>query len=267
MNFDALTTKAKNKACVGDTFLIENRISTVTGIGTVIKFDDGTEYPEKLFNKWMRIARQIKERRFQSDERFHKANVALDDAIIMRKEAKAIYKEKYKLKPIDYSGTCTELRTYIVLTGHGQTIKFYFSPTLKADATDLERSYKSLHGTNYTAFAYGNYIRSGENIALIGMNQYMGRNLSDARRAFAMLCLHKQVIDKLNLTVNVYEDMQHLITGQKKKADQLLSSPEAIQEKPKPTEKKHWSGLNGEIAQDQVDRGLYDEYYDDGMPF
>lgn len=267
MNFDPLTTMAKNKAGVGDTFLIENRISTVTGIGTVIKFDDGTEYPSKLFNKWMRIARQIKERRFQSDDRFYRANIALDDAIIMRKEAKLIYKEKYKLKPIDYSGTSTELRTYIVLTGHGRTIKFYFSPTLKADAADLERSYKSLHGTNYVAFAYGNYIRSEDNIALIGMNQYRDRNLSDARKAFAMICLKNQVIDKLKLTVTVYDDMQHLITGKRKAVDQLLSSPTAIQEKPKPTEKKHWSGLNGEIAQDQVDQGLYDEYYDDGMPF
>jgi hypothetical protein len=186
--------------------------------------------------------------------------------MIMRKEAKAIYDEKYRQPAINRMGNDTVLRKYIVLTGVGTTVRFYFSPTDKADAEDMELSYKSLHGTAYSAFAWGYYIQHGSDIALIGMNSYKDRNLSEKRQAFALDCLSKETIDNTRVNVRLYKSMFNMFNVQDKERE-LLSSPQESPKESEPVEKKHWSGLNGDIAQDMLDQGLNQMLDNDDYPF
>lgn len=172
----------------------------------------------------------------------------------MRKETKAEYDKKYREPAINRMGIDTTLKLYIVLTGVADTIKFYFSPTFKADIEDLEASYKSLHGVKYSAFAWGYYIQHGSHIALIGMHQYKDRNLSDKRKAFAMQCLSKETVNDYRVIPHLYANMFDLFKAH------VLSSPS---ESTAPTEQRHWSGLNGDIAQDMVDQALDNDLQQD----
>ena len=228
MNFDPIDTKAKNKVSLNDTILIEERIATVKKLTKeFITMDDNTMYPTKLFNKWIRLARQIKERRLQADERFYKADKIFEDLIILRKEAKIIYDEKWRRKAMQYMGINTTLRKYILLSGGGSTIKFYMSRTHKADAKDLEKSYKSLHGIGYKAFAWGYYIKHEQNIALIGMQPYLNRNLSDARKEFALVCINRETTDEgQSIYAKLYSDMKEFMISERvvQEDTKLLSS-------------------------------------------
>lgn len=266
--FQPVKTLSKNKATIGDVFIIEGTERTVNNITSqYVYFNNGKYYMKKMFNQWMRVANAVTARDTQSEMKNLASKHRELETSIMRKEAKAIYDKKYRQFAINRMGTDTTLKLYIVLTGVGSTIKFYFSPTFKANIYDLETSYKSLHGTKYSAFAWGHYIQHGQHIALIGMNQYLDRNLSDKRKAFAMDCLkNKSTMNDCKIHVNLYNDMFELF-GAKAAESKLLSSST---ESPKPTEQKHWSGLNGEIAQDMVDQGLsqmLDDNDDDGFPF
>ena len=229
MNFDPIEIKAKNKVSVGDKILIEDRVSIVISCTRQhIILDNNSTYPTKLFNKWIRIARQIKERKQQADERLKKIDKVFQDLIIMRKEAKVIYDEKWRRKALNYMGIDTMLRKYIVITGVGATIKFYMSPTHKADVKDLENSYKSLHGTAYKAFAWGYYIRHENNVALIGMQSYLGRNTSNARKEFAVTCINNERTPGCNkLNAKLYIDMNHFMISPRviPEESKLLSSP------------------------------------------
>jgi hypothetical protein len=258
--FQPVKTLSKNKAGIGDVFIIEDIKRTVTNITTqYVYIDNGKYYMKKMFNQWIRVANTIAARDTQSEMKNLASRHREIETSIMRKEAKAEYDEKYREPAINRMGADTTLKLYIVLTGVGSTIKFYFSPTFKADIYDLEKSYKSLHGTAYSAFAWGHYIQHGQHIALIGMNQYLERNLSDARKAFAMTCLRKETINDCKVNVNLYNDMFELF-GAKAPESKLLSSPT---ESPKPTEKKHWSGLNGDIATSQINQAIDNMYQDD----
>lgn len=262
--FKVIQSLSKNKATVGDKFMIEAYERTVTKItSTYVTLDNGKFYPRRMFNHWMRIAKVVETRDEQSNNKNLASRHREIESMIMRKEAKAIYDEKYRTPAINRMGNDTVLRKYIVLTGVGTTIKFYFSPTDKADAEDMELSYKSLHGTAYSAFAWGYYIQHRSEIALLGMNSYKERNLSEKRQAFALECLSKETIDNTRVNVRLYDDMFNMFNVHDKER-KLLSSP---QESPKPTEQKHWSGLNGEIAQDICDQGLDQMIEDDGFPF
>ena len=180
--FELVKTLSKNKATIGDVFVIEGAERTVTNITTQYVYLDNKKYfLKKMFNTWMRIAKAVATRDEQSNNKNLASRHREIDTMIMRKEAKAIYDEKYRQPAINRIGNDTVLRKYIVLTGVGTTIKFYFSPTNKADAEDMELSYKSLHGTAYSAFAWGYYIQESGSIALIGMHSYKERNLSEKR--------------------------------------------------------------------------------------
>ena len=263
--FEPVKTLSKNKATIGDVFIIEGAERTVTNVTTqYVYLDNKKYYMKKMFNSWMRIATAVRTRDMQSEMKNLASKHREKETMIMRKEAKAVYDEKYRNPAINRMGSDSTLKLYIILTGVGDTVKFYFSPTFKADADDMELSYKSLHGVAYNAFAYGYYIQHGNNIALIGMHSYKERNLSEKRIAFALKCLSKETIDNQKIRVRLYNDMAHMFNVRDKET-QLLSSP---QEQPnKPTEpQKHWSGLNGDIAQDMLDQGL-NQMLDDDYPF
>jgi len=265
--FEPVKTLSKNKATIGDVFVIEGAERTVTNITTQYVYLDNKKYfLKKMFNTWMRIAKAVATRDEQSNNKNLASRHREIDTMIMRKEAKAIYDEKYRQPAINRMGIDTTLKLYIVLTGVAETIKFYFSPTFKADIEDLEKSYKSLHGTKYSAFAWGYYIQHGPHIALIGMHQFMNRNLSDKRKAFAMQCLSKETINDYRVLPHLYANMFELF-GAHQSESKLLSSPQEQPKESKPVEKKHWSGLNGEMAQDSLDQGLDQMIEDDGFPF
>lgn len=247
--FEPITTLAKNKVSVGDEFLINNKKQIVCQItNQFIYLDNGKQYIKKMFNEWLRISRAIKIRDEQSNNKNLTSRNREIETIIMRKEAKAIYDEKYRQSAINHMGADTTLKRYIVLTGVGTTIKFYFSPTFKTDFLDLETSYKSLHGVKYVAFACGYYIQHDNNIALIGMQSFLNRNLSDKRKAFALNCLDKECLENKTPVINLYNSINDLLQQNPQEKNELLSSPK------KSTEPKHWSGLNGDIATSQIDQ-------------
>lgn len=250
--FEPIETIARNKVSVGDKILIEDRVSIVISCTKQhITMDNKSTYPTKLFNKWMRITKQIKERKQQADERLQKMDKVFQDLIILRKEAKVIYDEKWRRKALNYMGINTELRKYIVLTGVGATIKFYMSPTHKATVKDLENSYKSLHGLAYRAFAWGYYIRHEQDVALIGMHPYLDRNLSNARKDFAIKCINMERTQAGKiLNARLYIDMNH-----------FMISPRVIQEEPKL--------LSSPTAptEDTIYKAEVEEETDDSFPF
>lgn len=264
--FEPIKTLSKNKANIGDVFMIESAERTVVNITTqYVYLDNNKYYMKKMFNQWMRIANAVRTRDHQSEMKNLASRHREIESMIMRKESKAIYDEKYRQPAINRMGIDTTLKLYIVLTGVAETIKFYFSPTTKADIEDLEKSYKSLHGTKYSAFAWGYYIQHGSHIALIGMHQFMDRNLSDKRKAFAMQCLAKETINDYRVIPHLYANMFDLLKAQTP-VEKLLSSPQEQPIKPE-AEQKHWSGMNGDIAQDICDQGLDQMIDDDGFPF
>ena len=131
----------------------------------------------------------------------------------------------------------------------------------------MELSYKSLHGTKYTAFAYGYYIQYRNNIALIGMYPFKNRNLSEKRQAFALKCLSKETIDSCQVNVRLYRDMFDMFNVQDKER-QLLSSPQEQPKESTPAENKHWSGLSGDIATNMIDQAIDNMCQDDDdFPF
>lgn len=265
--FEPIKTLSKNKAGIGDVFIIEGAERTVINITTqYVYLDNGKYYMKKMFNQWMRIASAVRTRDHQSEMKNLSSRHREIETKIMRKETKAEYDEKYREPAINRMGIDTTLKLYIVLTGVAETIKFYFSPTTKADIEDLEKSYKSLHGVKYSAFAWGYYIQHGSYIALIGMHQYMDRNLSDKRKAFAMQCLKQETVNEYRVIPHLYANMSDLFNAHVE-PKQLLSSTTATPKEPQP-EKKHWSGLNGDIAQDMMDTALSNEQNpEDDYPF
>ena len=265
--FEPVKTLSKNKATIGDVFIIEGGERTVTNITTqYVYLDNNKYYMKKMFNSWMRIAKAVATRDMQSEMKNLASKHRETETMIMRKEAKAEYDEKYREPAINRMGVDTSLKLYIVLTGVAETIKFYFSPTFKADIEDLEKSYKSLHGTKYSAFAWGYYIQHGPHIALIGMHEYLGRNLSDKRKAFAMKCLGKETINTYKVIPRLYADMFHMFNAVAKERELLSSSQEPPVQTQKP-EQKHWSGLNGDIAQDMLDQSMNQMLEEDDYPF
>jgi hypothetical protein len=264
--FKPMITRSKNKASVGDTFMIEAYERTVTKItAQYVYLSNGKHYARTMFNSWMRIAKVVTIRDEQSNMKNLASKHRETETMIMRKEAKAIYDEKYRQPAINRMGVDTSLKMYIVLTGVADTIKFYFSPTFKSDAEDLELSYKSLHGTKYSAFAWGYYIQHDSDIALIGMHSFKDRNVSEKRVAFAMSVLNKESINNCKVNARLYTSMFNMFNVQDKES-KLLSSPQEQPIKPE-AEQKHWSGMNGEIAQDICDQGLDQMIEDDGFPF
>lgn len=263
--FQLVKTLSKNKATVGDVFIIEGNERTVAKITTTdIHMTNGTQYNKKMFNHWMRVDKLVEQRDEQSKKYKEKIDQIYEEVTITRKEAKRIYDEKYRQPAINRVNSNECLKTYIVLTGTGATVKWYFSPTFKADAEDLELSYKSLHGTKYCAFAYGQYIQHGNNIAIVGINSYKDRNLSDKRKAFAFECLKQTEINGEKIHAIIYKSLDELFSGELLDIkSKLLSSP-TIQ--PASTN-RHWSGLNGEIAQDMFDQGISQMLGDDESPF
>ena len=264
--FQPVKTLTKNKASIGDKFIIEGGERTVARITSqYVYLDNGKYFIKKMFNAWMRIASAVEKRDEQSLIRSKKIDYMMQETSIMRKEAKAIYDEKYRQPAVNRIGEDTSLKLYIVLTGVGNTTKFYFSPTFKATPEDMELSYKSLHGTKYTAFAWGYYIQHQGVIALIGMHSYKERNLSEKRINFALTCLRNDSVNEYQVQVKLYKSMSELLGTNPYNVVKLLSSTNQQPSDSKP--KKHWSGLNGEIAQDMVDKGLEQMYQDDDSDF
>ena len=265
--FKVIKSLSKNKATIGDTFMIETYERTITKITSLyVTLDNGKYYPKKMFNHWMRIARVVDTRDTQSVMKNLASKHREIETMIMRKEAKVKYDAKYRQPGINRMGVDTSMKMYIVLTGVGDTVKFYFSPTFKADAEDMELSYKSLHGTKYSAFAYGYYIQYKNNIALIGMHQFQDRNLSEKRQAFALKCLSKETIDTYKVNVRLYKDMFDMFNVQDKER-KLLSSPKEKPKESKPEETKHWSGLSGDIATSSIDQAVDNMLTPDDFPF
>jgi hypothetical protein len=262
MKFEIIYSLSKNKASVGDKYKMEDGNRVVTKITKqYVYLDNNNYFPVKLFSTWMRISLDIQKRDEQSLIKKMKIDHRERESMIMRKEAKKEYDEKYRQPAINRMGVDTTLKMYIALTGVGQTIKFYFSPTAKADVEDLELSYKSLHGTAYSAIAWGYYIQHRNNIALIGMNQFQDRNLSDKRKAFALACLSKETIDNYKINIRLYNDMFDMFNVLEDER-KLLSSDSASKES------KHWSGLSGDIATSMLDQALDNEYASDNdYPF
>ena len=262
--FKIIYSLSKNKANVGDKFKLDSGNREVVKItNRYVYLDNNNYYPVKMFNNWMRIALEIQKRDENSLIKKMKIDHLEKELRIMRKEVKADYDAKYRQPAVNRMGADTNLKLYIVLTGVGDTVKFYFSPTFKADAEDMELSYKSLHGTKYSAFAYGYYIQYKNNIALIGMYPFQNRNLSDKRKAFALACLKKETIDTFKVNVRLYQDMFDMFNIHDKER-QLLSSS---QEQPNQQEKKHWSGLSGDIATSSIDQAIDDMLAPDDFPF
>jgi hypothetical protein len=272
--FEPVKTLSKNKATIGDVFIIEGAERTVTNVTTqYVYLDNKKYYMKKMFNSWIRIAKAVRTRDHQSEMKNLASRHREVESMIMRKEAKTIYDEKYRNPAINHMGIDTNLKKYIVLTGVGSTVKFYLSPTSKADADDLELSYQSLHGVAYKAFAWGYYIKHEGCIALIGMYSHKERNLSEKRIQFAIQCLEKETIDNWQMHVRLYPSLINLFNSNPPPTEtvKLLSSTSTtefakeIQETS--SETKHWSGLNGDIAQDMLDQGLNQMLDNDDYPF
>lgn len=264
--FKIIYSLSKNKANVGDKFKLDSGNREVVKItNRYVYLDNNNYYPVKMFNNWMRIALDIQKRDENSLIKKMKMDHLEKEIKIMRKEVKAEYDAKYRQPAINRMGTDTTLKLYIALTGVGKTIKFYFSPTSKADIEDLELSYKSLHGTAYSAIAWGYYIQHKNNIALIGINQFQNRNLSPKRVAFALACLSQEHINNKKVNVRMYSDMFTMF----KTIDEeykLLSSLK-VEPKSEPKETKHWSGLSGDIATSMLDQAIDNMLADDDFPF
>ena len=289
MYFKIVSSLSKNKANVGDKFVIENGHRTVIEVtNKYVILDNKREYPVRWFNQWMRIssdmslresnsikkskAVHLKEKELDNKLRFKKDDIAKQKALLTLylKEAKAVYDEKYRQPEMDRMGSDSTLKRYVCLTG-GKEIRFYFSPTFKADVEDLELSYRSLHGPEFKVFAHGYYIQHGIHIALIGMSPYRNASLSVKRINYAMFCLNKCMIGGMPVVAKLYENMHQFFNEHDAVDSKLLSSNKAfansLNEEPKPaskpTENKHWSGLSGEMAQDHVDVGLENMYRGD----
>lgn len=264
--FKIIYSLSKNKANVGDKFKLDSGNREVVKItNRYVYLDNNNYYPVKMFNNWMRIALEIQKRDENSLIKKMKMDHLEKEIRIMRKEVKTEYDAKYRQPAVNRMGVDTSLKLYIVLTGVGQTVKFYFSPTSKADIEDLELSYKSLHGTAYSAFAWGYYIQHRNNIALIGMHPFQDRNLSAKRIAFSLACLNKETINNCKVNVRLYSDMFTMF----KTIDEeykLLSS-ESASTKSEPKETRHWSGLSGDIATSMLDQALDNMLADDDYPF
>jgi hypothetical protein len=139
--FEPVKTLSKNKASVDDQFIVDGAPRTVTKItAKYVYLDNNKYYMKKMFNSWMRIAKAVATRDMQSEMKNLASKHRETESMIMRKEAKVIYDEKYRKPAINRMGTDTVLRKYIVLTGVGTTVRFYFSPTDKADACLLYTS-------------------------------------------------------------------------------------------------------------------------------
>lgn len=268
-----VTTLSKNKASEGDIYVLDASTCTVTTISKqYVHLSNGKQYPVKMFNSWVRLAHQMKNLQRAAEGTRKNAKKYLEEIKILRKEAKKDYDEKYKQPSKDYPGSDTTLYPYIILNGVADTkVHFYFSPTKKADAEDLEKSFRSLHGLGFKAFAQGYYIRYKNTYALIGMSSYKNRNLSEKRIKFALHCLLNTKIDGEKVNVSLYKDLTQMLSTGKMSAEMaklLSSTPESefakeLKETSSEPEKKHWSGLNGDIAQDQVDVGLENMYRSD----
>jgi len=264
--FEPINTLSKNKASVGDTFLVDNVERTVTQVtGHMVVLSNKKEYPKQLFNNWMRISRAIKEQRYATDELRHKVHAIEEDLIIMHRQAEEAYQKRWAKPAKHNSGGNTSTLPYIVLTD-SKDIFFYLSPTTKATLNDLEISFKSQHGTQFYAFAYGAFIEYQHHVILIGMQSYKDRNLSKKRKNYALNCFKKHMKLSNMPTPRFYESMQEFFQMEEDKVTEvepkLLSSeePPAITSADEP---KHWSGLNGEIAQDMVDQGLQNDLEQD----
>lgn len=253
--FETVKQLATNKVTVGDEFIIEDGHRTVTQISTqYVYMDNGKYYIKKQFNSWVRIDNAIKINQKSSLR-------TKNDLVLLKKEAHIEYNKKYKQAPKDYH-TTNSIHKFVIMTLNINTDnmppRFYFSPTLRADYSDLVSSYKSLHGIGYHPIAQGEYLIQDNKLILIGLMPYNGnpKLLRDRRKHFCMIKLQEEC--KYDLyTADTYHD---LITNGAY-VYKLLSSTHQPASQPK--EPKHWSGLNGEIAQNMVDAGLENMYRND----
>ena len=264
MIFETIKQQAKNKVTVGDEFTIEGGHRTVTKITTqYVYLDNGRYYIKKHFNSWVRIDNAIK---INQESSLRVKN----DLVLLKKEAHIEYNKKYKQTPKDYF-TNNTLHKFVIMALNINTDnkppQFYFSPTLRADYTDLIASYKSLHGIGYHPIGQGEYIMQNNNLILIGLMPYNDnpKLMSEKRKHFCMIKLLQE--SQCNLyTVDSYDEL--IKNGAY--VYKLLSS--TLQATLKPTGSsvpgRHWSGLNGDIAQDMLDKGLESMYADDNdYPF
>ena len=266
MVFETVKQQATNKVSVGDEFIIEDGHRTVTKISTqYVYLDNGRYYIKKHFNSWVRIDNAIK------INQEHSLRVK-NDLILLKKEAKKEYDKKYKLPSKDYLSENTILK-FVVMTQsnnvNNEIPKFYFSPTIKADYDDLVASYRSLHGLGYMAIAEGEYILQEDKLVLIGLKPFknISKLLSDKRKNFILINLVKEKKYKV-YTAESYSKFVWQGAYEYTVKDLLSSSHKSsTQSATKPTETKHWSGLNGDIAQDMLDKGLENMYADDDYPF
>lgn len=260
MIFETIKQQAKNKVTVGDEFIIEDGHRTVTKISTqYVYMDNGRYYIKKHFNSWVRIDNAIKINQENSLR-------AKNDLVLLKKEAHIEYNKKYKQAPKDYH-TTNSIHKFVIMALNINTDnkppQFYFSPSLRADVFDLIASYKSLHGIGYHAIAQGEYIIQDNKLILIGLKPYNDnpKLLSDKRKHFCMIKLMEEC--KYDLYT---ADTYHSLITKGAYVYKLLSSPQQPTSQPK--EPKHWSGLNGDIAQDMLDKGLESMYADDNdYPF
>jgi len=265
MIFETIKQQAKNKVTVGDEFIIEDGHRTVTKISTqYVYMDNGRYYIKKHFNSWVRIDNAIKINQ-ESSLRIK------NDLVLLKKEAHKEYNKKYKQAPKDYH-TTNSLHKFVIMAVNINTDnkppQFYFSPTLRADYSDLIASYKSLHGLGFHAIAQGEYIVQDHKLILIGLKPYNDnpKVFRDRRMHFCMYKLQEEC--KYDLyTVDSYEELirrgaytykllssSHQPASQPKQASQTVSG-------------RHWSGLNGDIAQDMLDQGLQNMLDDGDYPF
>jgi hypothetical protein len=255
MIFETIKQQAKNRVTVGDEFIIEDGHRTVAKISTqYVYLDNGKYFIKKQFNSWVRIDNAIK---INQESSLRVKN----DLVLLKKEAHKEYNKKYKQAPKDYH-TTNSLHKFVIMAVNINTDnkppQFYFSPTLRADYNDLIASYKSLHGLAFHPIAQGEYIVQDNKLILIGLMPYNGnpKLLRDRRKHFCMIKLQEEC--KYDLyTVDSY---QELITRGAYMYKLLSSSTQPASQ---PKEPKHWSGLNGDIAQDMVDKGLESMYADD----
>lgn len=260
--FEPLNTLSKNKATVGDTFLVDNVERTVTQVtGRMVILSNKKEYPKQLFNHWMRISKAIREQRYATDDLRHKAHQIEEDMIVLHRNAEEAYQKRWA-RPAEHNiGRNTSKLPYIVLTD-GKDIFFYLSPTTKATTNDLEMSFKSQHGTKFYAFGHGIYIEHDKHVILIGMESYKGRNLSHKRKHFALKTFKNHMKNSNMPIPRFYESMAQFFEMETDKdkvtevEPKLLSSAPIAPPITSADEPKHWSGLNGEIAQDMLDQAL-----------
>ena len=265
MIFETIKQQAKNKVTVGDEFIIEDGHRTVTKISTqYVYMDNGRYYIKKHFNSWVRIDNAIK---INQESSLRVKN----DLVLLKKEAHIEYNKKYKKAPKDYH-TTNSVHKFVIMALNINTDnkppQFYFSPSLRADYYDLMSSYKSLHGIGYHPIAQGEYIVQDNKLILIGLKPYNDnpKLLSDKRKAFCMIKLMEEC--KYDLyTADSYDEL----ISRGAYLYKLLSSSHKPASQPKQTSQavpgRHWSGLNGDIAQDMLDQGLQNMLDDGNCPF